>query len=356
MRILEKIKILFNLIFHRKQKEKRPIKTRVKKSDDFGCLYYFGDLLDTLDDYFKSIKHLRKYDPSRYRIYKSLGGQVVNSDSLFKHQKLERFWLEQTPTFGMVHLRDYGGENVPLSLAYYVKVERPYFVESSKFSEIYEVNTFFAKTKNKNALKYADKFHVAVGPGGEIKLLKEIVRYKVSVGGGMVNRKKFQYPSYILEWIAQLDKDSDIENPQEMAQFVFALIANSIVSANAGIQVSVKSGGANAVFNIDMLRTPYFFKDREKTVNKRGRTKKIFHIVRTHKRQTRRYGEVYVKAHFRGLQRFHWNGYEVNIKSPKRDYHLIDFDAPMVSVGEKEKRVGLISGDKVAEILKQRNA
>jgi len=75
------------------------------------------------------------------------------------------------------------------------------------------------------------------------------------------------------------------------------------------VQVNVSNGHLTAVFCIDMLRTPYFFADRD--IEYKG--SKIFHIVRAHRRVGAGGNETFVKSHFRGLREFVWNGYSVRI-------------------------------------------
>ena len=70
------------------------------------------------------------------------------------------------------------------------------------------------------------------------------------------------------------------------------------------------------VFYVDVktfFRSPYFFKDRDKAVNQNGKTKKIFHIVAAHERSLPDGNKKFVKSHFRGIRKFMWNGYKVNI-------------------------------------------
>lgn len=82
---------------------------------------------------------------------------------------------------------------------------------------------------------------------------------------------------------------------------------------DSGVHVRVAKGSKRVTFAIDMLRTPYFFKDRDKTVNENGKTQKIFHIVAGHKRKLANGEETTVKSHFRGIRKFMWNGFKINI-------------------------------------------
>jgi hypothetical protein len=100
--------------------------------------------------------------------------------------------------------------------------------------------------------------------------------------------------------------------PEELATRLFALVVNMSESASGGAaQVRVKKGKVAAMFNIEIERTPYFFKDRERRVNVNGNRKKIFHVVRAHHRRG-----APVRISTRGEREFMWRGYEVTITVP----------------------------------------
>lgn len=334
-----------------------------KGKESMGCLYYFGDLLDSLDDYFNTLRFLRRCDPDRYELYRHVGAQVINENSLLEAGKLKKAWLRQRPAFGMVHMRDFNeveDETIPVALAYYEKVHQPFNVERSKH-DIYEANFFFSnRIHSKKGFHERASFHVSVSPRGKIKLLKELYRSSVKVGtakrkrntSGVVSRTKYQVSEELTWWMRDINaKKKKKLRPEQYAARIFAMTANTVTNVNAGIQVAVRKGHLTAVFNIDMLRTPYFFKDREKTINHNGRTKKIFHIVRTHLRRTRK-GDKYIKTHFRGIKEFNWQGYDIRIKSPKRRLHISSFDLPG-TVLEEDKPVpkGFMTLGKTGKLL-----
>ena len=49
-------------------------------------------------------------------------------------------------------------------------------------------------------------------------------------------------------------------------------------------RVEVSKGDLTAVFGIEPQRVPYFFKDRDYTLDAHGRRKRVFHAVRPHVR------------------------------------------------------------------------
>jgi hypothetical protein len=358
-----RLPLIRDLPWTRKQEPPAKPEARIPEGrESMGCLYYFGDLLDHLDDYFHTLRLLRQCDPDCYDLYRHIGAQVINSDSLLEFGRLKKAWLKQRPAFGMIHMRDFNEEDddrIPVALAYYDKVSQPFNVERSRH-DIYEASFFFSNRLNtKKAFNDKASFHVSVSPRGKITLLKELHQYSVKVGSrkkgsaGTIYRKKFAIPGELKWWVDDIRKRENRKKltEEKYAAHIFSFIANAMINVNAGIQIAVKRGHLTAVFNIDMLRTPYFFKDREKTVNHNGRTKKIFHIVRTHKRRTRK-GEKYIKTHFRGIKEFNWNGYDVRIKSPKRRLHLSSFDLPG-TVLEEDKPIpgGFMTRGKTGKLL-----
>ena len=105
-------------------------------------------------------------------------------------------------------------------------------------------------------------------------------------------------------------------------QNAFGFLIHWHDTSSSGLQVRASKGYVSLKFHIDMLRTPYFFKDRNITVNHNGRKKRIFHIVRTHKR-----GDKYIKSHFRGLRKFKWHNYDIVISMPGKHHdNMLDCD------------------------------
>jgi hypothetical protein len=81
--------------------------------------------------------------------------------------------------------------------------------------------------------------------------------------------------------------------------------------------VVVKKNGDRVTFGVNNDQTPYYFKDRDKSIRTpSGQAKKIVHYVKEHERK---YSEktTIVKEHIRGLQEFDWAGYQCKVISPK---------------------------------------
>ena len=297
----------------------------ISSSDNFGCLYHLGNLLDQMDDYFKSISYLKKQDPSAYAIYRRIGGQVVEEDSWINIQsKLETNWLNMRPSFGMIHLGVPTKKSISVKFVYYEKHEKDIYAE--KFSgEMYSVKLFYLWPKKRNVNTGLVNYKIGIKEDGSIKLLKEHYLERVTIphrkGKETLTyyRPKFGYSESLKDMYQDVKDRPEYKGQKitDIAATYFCMVANAMTAAYGGMQVMATKKQNSCVFNIDMLRTPYFFKDREAVIDINGKTKKIFHIVKSHKRKLDLNKEVFIKTHFRGLRQFVWKGYDIVIKNPK---------------------------------------
>jgi hypothetical protein len=215
------------------------------------------------------------------------------------------------------------------------------FVSFSKFKgkpgvefypgDIYEITAYlrdyeWKKMSSKKAEKYRksyirkygndDKgvmlcftFHVAVDAEGNVKALRERHR---SIVKNDIPVREWKTPIFLRECAKKRNV-----TPDQAATELFRIVAGATEHAASGVQVRAKrEDGLCATFNVDMLRTPYFFQDRDKTTTANGRTKRIFHIARAHERNLASGKTLFVKSHFRGERKFTWNGYRVEITMP----------------------------------------
>ena len=116
------------------------------------------------------------------------------------------------------------------------------------------------------------------------------------------------------------------------------------------IRVVASKGNLNATFGVEIKRTSYFFKDRDVTLTAKGRRARIFHIVRPHVRHTKR-GEEAVKLHFRGLRKFTWAGYRIDITVPGLDhFNVAEIDVGITNMS-KIREKGSLSMKEVGELI-----
>jgi len=80
--------------------------------------------------------------------------------------------------------------------------------------------------------------------------------------------------------------------------------------------IVVKKNADRITFGIDDDTTPYYFRNRNKTVTENGVTKRIVHYVKEHKRVVDTKTTT-VKEHIRGLREFDWMGYNCKVISPR---------------------------------------
>lgn len=116
--------------------------------------------------------------------------------------------------------------------------------------------------------------------------------------------------------------------------------------------VVVKKNGERVTFGVNNDQTPYYFKDRDKTIKTpTGQAKKIVHYVKEHERK---YGDkiTVIKEHIRGLQEFEWAGYQCNVISPKLQAKTAaNFTAPSEDVEDDEDAGNIVYLSKLGKIL-----
>ena len=132
-----------------------------------------------------------------------------------------------------------------------------------------------------------------------------------------INRDKTFYtkawsnPSYLE------DDMRTIEENKRITKNLFVSMHEWWSERDTRWNVVVKKNGDRVTFGVDNSHTPYYFKDRDKSVKTAtGQTKKIVHYVKEHDRKTHD-KIVVVKEHIRGLQEFNWAGYNCQVLSPK---------------------------------------
>jgi len=113
------------------------------------------------------------------------------------------------------------------------------------------------------------------------------------------------------------DEERSIQECKVIAQNYFVAMHDWWSERDTRWNVVVKKNGERVTFGVNNDQTPYYFKDRDKTIRTpTGQAKKIVHYVKEHERK---YGDkiTVVKEHIRGLQEFEWAGYQCNVISPK---------------------------------------
>ena len=116
--------------------------------------------------------------------------------------------------------------------------------------------------------------------------------------------------------------------------------------------VVVKKNGERVTFGVNNDQTPYYFKDRDKSIRTpSGQAKKIVHYVKEHERK---YGDktTIVKEHIRGLQEFEWAGYQCHVVSPKLQASTSAvFTVPSEDVEDDDDINNIVYFSKLGKIL-----
>jgi hypothetical protein len=331
---------------------RRRDRSRASQIEDTGRFYFKRNILDKLDDYFESIRKLRRWDPDSYAVYSRVGAQIVSPKmgSYHRVDDLDPKWRAgHRLGFGAVALLDDGlGEDgdedrVPWKFGLIQKLDLPPAnVEPVLSGTIYSVTSFSTTEGDRKAfspdyMEWVNRFHVCVSTDGRsVRLLKERTSTRtVRPKHGRpfsVPCRLWGFPSG-LAFVARENARKNakggrrFESAQEIAEFMFVWLVQSYEQASADIRVRVSDGSNVAAFCVDMVRTPYFFRDRDVSINVNGTRKKIFHVVRVHERRLRNGVSTFVRSHFRGERSFRWNGYQVLITMPGLHHRdLLDFD------------------------------
>ena len=313
-----------------------------------GAYYFKRDILDQLKEYFRCISYIKKSHPDAYSLYSKVGASLMPVASVTTEKTLPTIWRSGArPSFGAVAFLS---ENSEKTLGMKFGCFRKFgdWLPSVEMAPgtLYEIIVFFVGKvkKDKKSRGIPIGFYVAIDDAGSVTLLKEWQTDQVRVQAkSRISRrcgKEFylpnrvcRIPGMLIEWA-----EENNETPQEFAKILVSAITNFHASSNSHVRVECSRRKHTAVFGVDMLRTPYFFSDREPVLapdDEGGHVKRIFHIVKTHKRIQADGSEGYVKSHFRGIRNFVWNGYHVNVTVP--EYHhaqLVDLEAGAVMIDD----------------------
>ena len=313
-----------------RQTEAEPAKKKItrKQRERFhhGAHYYLTDLLDQMDRAFSGMDALKKADPQAYKRFLKMSCNVFSKDMVTERGD-EKAWadignqfaidVKDIPSQGCVYVPatdkwTEDADQYPLFI-YFHRIKKPINVQQSN-GIIIEMGMCWGSIDKEKP--FADVFWVSVAEDGSVTPLKELTKKSEKVER-KIKRKGMQPFSVVrTSWehshLLKYGAECRHETIEQTAYWSLWTAINCTLATDSGINVRVMKGARRLTFAIDMLRTPYFFKDREKVVNENGNTKKIFHIVAAHKRVVNGVEQI-VKSHTRGLRKFIWNGYRVNI-------------------------------------------
>lgn len=310
-RVMTFIRKIWDWLF-RPKRDVSPKARRVKRQEEGSAHYYLGDLLDNMDLLFSDFRLIRQADPDAYALAKKWGATVASS-GINVGVDVDPHFLQSLPGHGCFYTGavDRGGDRVPAKFLYFTKEKKPVNVHGSlkvmggRGTAIYRCGAVFEF----NGHSVASQFYIGVS-GKEIYPLKvcQPTSFSTSPRSQPIVRMQWGYPQELVDIAA--DNEKSVE---QMALEWFSVAANLAYTREAGMTVTATKGAESASFGIDVLRTPYFFSDRKKTVNENGKTKPIIHLVRGHYRTLAGGSRKFIKPHFRGEREFSWKGYNVRV-------------------------------------------
>ena len=106
-----KIRAFFARMWTKKDNTKPAKKrkaTKQRSRDHLGAHYYLGDLLDQLDNSFKSLDSLKKVNKEAYRTFSKVSCHVASKDLLRSTGNQYSITRDQIPSVGCSFLADTG--------------------------------------------------------------------------------------------------------------------------------------------------------------------------------------------------------------------------------------------------------
>lgn len=320
---------LWGRLFFKQQKNKllttRKKRNMRKEKLHTGAHYYLGDLLGQMDQAFKAMKVLKKANAGTYKIFSKMACHVFSNDMEALFGNAYNIKTSDIPSYGCIFAPKESAftddksdremieeDKVYPTFVFFQRIKNPINVQPSN-DVILEVGVMLEFSNG----PFASCFYVSVSPDGSIKPLRQLVQKQININpkrsrkgsrSFSVMRGQWEYSELLHAFCEGREKSFE----EFVSDYVWVCI-NGSLSVDNGVNIRVGKGKDRITFAIDMLRSPYFFKDRDKAVNQNGKTKKIFHIVAAHERSLPDGNKKLVKSHFRGIRKFMWNGYKVNI-------------------------------------------
>lgn len=324
---------LWGLIRPAKEEPSAPTrKPRKPRPEVYGSFYFRDAILDQLDHYFVILGRMKKGDRQSYDLFSRIGAHITPTRTAEWFEKtpagLPPWWRETLPGRGGVFFGDSEIEATekkeksfyPRALHFmkYRPHGVPVEVQPVNTGTVYMMAVYWDKLGDEKWQKLAgghgvsQDYPVVIGEDGSIRVLRTLetkyVQGRGKRGKFYIPVRRWGIPKTYQEWA-----DQHGQKAEDYLRWLFIHAAETYMMANASMtRVSVTKGHLTGIFAVDIERTPYFFRDREVTVNDKGTRKRIFHVVRAHERMN----GATVRLHFRGERQFNWNGYAISITVP----------------------------------------
>ena len=303
----------------------RPPPAHVDRSDGVPNFYFRDNILDRLAEHMQLARMVRKVSFELYAHCGTIGAVLI--PPLSTDEGVTARWRSGAPmSFGAVSftptstLRHKSKDVwIPCSFGIFQYLEKPGYSVERTTDKVYQLVCIYYRKKLNGEVDTRPvciDFMVCVSADGGVRALREIynkshvVRHRDGAVSVFPAVRRMQVAQGLIDIAKDWNKTVD-----DAARTLFWMLANTVEQSHGGgLRVTViDRHGTRATFIIDMLRTPYFFADRDVVIGDTGKRKKIFHIVRTHRRLLPGGGETFVKSHFRGERKFRWGGYSIVI-------------------------------------------
>jgi hypothetical protein len=297
--------------------------------------FHIEGVLDHIDDYDYWLHRFRVWAPSLYELTSRFGCLLLpryrdHSDDDEKEELHP--WLpvmdERVPRDPrkwpslLLASFDQGWDSKKIVTAKLVVMQRvKNLADCASWGCVSYACVMFWSQRGKKREDYPFGFYIGVSEAGEIKPLPMICTHRQTVrhhdresATSTVHHRKMDLPQPLFA----LARHRGL-NVQEWTQslLVSAINEQFLAEASGAVQVNIRARGAGSErfchFSIPVDRTGVFFKDRDLTVNQRGKVARIFHHVDAHDRTLRSGKTIPVSEHYRGLRKFTWKGHQVCI-------------------------------------------
>lgn len=275
---------------------------KIRQSNEYETYATLRGLLSNLEDHFAALKVLKKYDIEMYQQYKRFGGIVSPESAVIPHQTDNLSMPELLPSFAALSFSNIDDdEGLFPRIVCFQRIKFPRNCQPSN-GIIYNVVFVYFDDKIKKPAAF--DYYVSV-KDGRVTTLKTFGSRTQKIKTQTIIHTEWAYNRVLTRWAKTIGT-----SPAQAGAMAFASVMNAAQSHGLGLQVMAERHGVVARFSVDLLRTPYFFKHRDAEDN--GKRKRIFHIVRTHKR-TANGKTSFVRSHFRGNRKFTWAGCNVEL-------------------------------------------
>ena len=350
-----------------------------EESEFYGTFNFRDTILKQLDRYWVYIERMEKHDPDAYGFYKQLGatllpyiatGTNMKHDYMkkYKDEELEKYkseikltpwFIKHWPTFGCICIgtnpldeererTDLKGNLWTPKFAYFVRLGKvPWYIQPVHGGKLYLLTMWWDRPdhpKSHHKWGTPNTFPIWISDDGQtLRALKT----REMGNGSMRPEHDWRIPHAYKEWAKQYGL-----TPQLHLTHIFCHAARDVEqSYYATCRVEISKGDLTAVFGIEPQRIPYFFQDRDVTLNRYGHKERVFHVVRAHMKKD----GTPVPIQYRGLKEFEWAGYHVSITIPGKDHFLLqEFNVPVYSVKDRRPRKGMVDESEIAGWLKRK--